>query len=116
MPLTFDPDISPIQAQITSEASALQKFVAIKEQRTDTQANNLGGWAGDFFLTEPLEVLAIIPGTAEYLDSPDLPCFYIVFHHKHLDFYLQGLEIVLETIEYVLEQPDMDKYYLDWSS
>ena len=41
---------------------------------------------------------------------------HIVFHHKHLDFYLQGLEIVLETIEYVLEQPDMDKYYLDWSS
>jgi hypothetical protein len=29
---------------------------------------------------------------------------------------LQGLEIVLETIEYVLEQPDIDKYYLDWSS
>jgi hypothetical protein len=116
VPLTFDPDISPTQAQITSKALALQKLVAMKEPRTDTQLNNFGGWAGDFFLTEPLEVLAIIPGTAGFLDCPDLPCFYIVFQHKHLDFYLQALEIVLETIEYVLEQPDIDKYYLDWSS
>ena len=116
VPLTFDPNISPIQAQITSKALALQKLVAMKEQITDTQPNTFGGWAGDFFLTEPLEVLAVIPGTAGFLDRPDLPCFYIVFQHKHLDFYLQGLEIVLETIEYVLEQPDSDKYYLEWSS
>ncbi|MBA2750247.1 MAG: hypothetical protein H0U45_16345 [Tatlockia sp.] len=116
VPLTFDPYISPTQAQITSKALALQKLVAMKEQRTDTQPNNFGGWAGDFFLTEPLEVLAVIPGTAGFLERPDLPCFYIVFQHKHLDFYLQALEVVLETIEYVLEQPDIDKYYLDWSS
>jgi hypothetical protein len=116
VPLTFDPNISPTQAQITSKALALQKLVAMKEQITDTQPNTFGGWAGDFFLTEPLEVLAVIPGTAGFLDRPDLPCFYIVFQHKHLDFYLQALEIVLETIEYVLEQPDIDKYYLDWSS
>jgi hypothetical protein len=114
-PVKFDPDISPAQAEIGSKALALQKFAEVKKQ-TAREPNSLASWDGDFFLKEPLEVVAVIPGTAEFMDEPDTPCLYVIFRHEHLDFYLQALEIVLETIEYVLGQPDVDKYYLDWSS
>jgi hypothetical protein len=114
-PVKFDPDISPSQAEIGSKALALQKFAEVKEQ-TARETNSWASWDGDFFLKEPLEVVAFLPGTAEFMDEPDTPCLYVIFQHEHLDFYLQALEIVLETIEYVLGQPDVDKYYLDWSS
>ncbi len=48
IPLTFDSNISPTQAEITSKTLALQKLVAMKEQTIDTQPNTFGGWAGDF--------------------------------------------------------------------
>lgn len=31
-------------------------------------------------------------------------------------WYLQALQIVIETIDWVLEQPDRDNYYLCWYS
>ena len=30
--------------------------------------------------------------------------------------YLWALDVVVETIEYVMTQPDIKKYYLHWSS
>ncbi len=43
---------------------------------------------------------------------------YLVFAYRQreaTDWYLQALEIVKETIEYVLAQPDRDRFYLRWS-
>jgi hypothetical protein len=33
-----------------------------------------------------------------------------------LEWYVQALDIVVETIEYVLAKPDKEKYYFHWSS
>lgn len=43
---------------------------------------------------------------------------YLAFIYRQenaTDWYLEALEIIKETIEYVLMQPDRDKFYLRWS-
>jgi hypothetical protein len=73
-----------------------------------------GGYSnskGEFYPKEPISVKALIPGR-QY----GSPCVYIIFEPKEgLDWYVHALEIVIETIDYVLAQPDKDKYYLHWS-
>lgn len=41
---------------------------------------------------------------------------FLIYEDKGMTWYLEALEIVLETIEHVLSQPDKDKYVLHWSS
>lgn len=41
---------------------------------------------------------------------------FLIYEDKGMAWYLEALEIVLETIEHVLSQPDKDKYVLHWSS
>lgn len=115
MPVEFDPNVSPIQSRITGKALPLQKLIEINEQTNFANRNSFINRDGEFFFDEPLEVLAVLPGTAGFLGRQDEPCLYRVFQYKHPDFYSQALEIVLETIEYVLEQPDVEKYCLEWS-
>jgi len=52
-------------------------------------------------------VRAVIPGKED---------IYIVHKDSGLGWYVEALEIVVETIEYVLNQPDPETYYLVWSS
>lgn len=73
---------------------------------------------GSFFLVDKaLEVVALIPGTRQGWAGQELVT-YVVYRTsgEKLDWYLHALEIVKETIEYVLEQPDVEQYYLVWSS
>lgn len=75
---------------------------------------------GNFFL-KGIEVVAVLPGTSTTLKKHD--CAYVVYRRKGSDeqadddnWYLQALEVVQETIEFVLAQPDKDQYYFHWSS
>ena len=70
---------------------------------------------GEFYL-DGIEVFAIIPGIANTFKRP---CTYVVYKSKKEDggdWYEQALEIVIETIEYVMAQDDKEDYYLAWSS
>jgi len=71
---------------------------------------------GTFYLGEPLKVVGVIKGRGTGIHSDE---DYIIFEKDEKiiedDFYLQALEIVKETIEYVLAQKDDKKYYLHWS-
>ncbi len=40
---------------------------------------------------------------------------FVVYEVDDLDWYLQALDIVVETCDYVLAQPDINKYVLHWS-
>jgi hypothetical protein len=45
------------------------------------------------------------------------PCTYVVFESTEgLNWYMNALKIVQETIEWVLNQPDPENYYFHWSS
>jgi hypothetical protein len=62
------------------------------------------------FNPEPVKVRAIIPGR----DVSNQIGFYVIYEGIDMDWYRQALEIVEETIDYVLAQPDPHKFYLCW--
>lgn len=59
------------------------------------------------------EVYAIMPG----VNCINHPCVYVAYRipGDYWQWYRQALEIVKETIQHVLAQPDADLYYLVWS-
>ncbi len=68
---------------------------------------------GDFWLGEkPLLVRAAVWGKS-YFGGP---APYLVFEAPDiLAWYVEALEIVAETVDWVLAQPDPDCYYMHWS-
>jgi hypothetical protein len=102
---------------IKSPKDALEAFNEVNEShKSRTDAGWFGNYRGEFFLGEPPLLLAAIPGISGTFRHP---CVYLVFEEKEkihgLEWYVNALEIVLETIDYVLAQPDPEKYYLHWS-
>jgi hypothetical protein len=69
---------------------------------------------GHFYMDKKgLKVHALMPGK----DHFDRPCTYVVYQPKDGNkYYLQALEIVKETIEYVIAQENPQAYYLRWSA
>lgn len=106
-----------------SERQALQVFLQEKqryeegkrESRSQFEAYSNRG--GHFYMSEPLPVVALIEGaTTHWQTSTPIPCLYVVHHNPDgFDWYIQALDIVVETIEYVLSQDDPTKYALHWS-
>jgi len=112
----FVPDEFNEASSISSESAALEVFKAELESHKDSDFGAYSNRRGDFFLKEPLSVAAIVKGSTEsFFSSGSKPCHYIIFKDETMYWYLQALEIVLETINYVLSQPDANKYYLAWS-
>lgn len=69
---------------------------------------------GHYFLGG-LTMIAAIPGICRF----GTPCTYIAYRQTDkdgVDWYVQALEIVQETIEFVLAHPDPENYYFRWSS
>lgn len=86
------------------------------EEKKKIENNPFGSYSnskGSFFFEAPLKTLAFIPGK-DYLGNKTI---YLICEGEEdrLDWYLQALEIVIETCEYVLSQGDSDKYYFHWS-
>jgi len=105
---------NPNECEITDEESALNVFL---KQKKDTHSDAYSNSDGYFFLKEPAKVLGLVHGVKKMLFRNDivLPCVYVVTEGEN-EWYIQALEIMQETIEYVLSRSDKDKYYLHWSS
>jgi hypothetical protein len=104
----------------TEAALKLYKDEQSKHVKRGDQAfgGNYGNLHGEFYLDEPLEVVAVIAGREDRLfglKDGEIPCHFLVYKSKHFDSYLQSLGIVIETCDYVLAQPDPEKYWLHWS-
>lgn len=97
---------------MTSEAIALQKFLEIADKHSDSKFGNFISGDGHFFLNEPLKVVGVIPGLSDLFRHP---CNYVIYKDESWDWYLQAIEIVVETCEWVLAQEDIDHYCLAWS-
>jgi hypothetical protein len=97
-----------------SEKEAMDIFVKelSKKDGRDSEMNSYTNSEGEFYLSEPLKVVAMIPGTSNLLG--ERPCTYIVTESDNT-WYVQALEIVRDTIQFVLDQEDKEKYYLRWS-
>ena len=92
-----------------------------KEQAMEVYRHHLknpgdyDNWFGAFRLENPEKVKAIIPGTGMFGDK-----VYVVAQKNDEDtgvndWYYKALEITEDTIKYVLEKKDSEKYYLHWS-
>lgn len=110
-------DVSPNifrEPDVNSEKEALEVFIQelSRQKGDDPEMNSYTNAKGEFYLSEPLKVVAMIPGTSNLLGQR--PCTYIVTESDNT-WYSQALEIVRDTIQFVLDQEDKEKYYLRWS-
>lgn len=97
---------------VDNERSAMELFMDEKQKNQDINREfNYSNKQGEFFFAQPLEVLAFIPGKSNLFNQEVV----YVINKSNNDYYIQALEIVRETIKYVLEQGDINKYYLKWS-
>ena len=106
----FAPDDVP-----TSPAAAMEIFK--DEQKKNSKNKNFLCYSnknGEFYLdNDGMKVHGLIPGK----DFMSRPCTFIIYQNQEASkFYLQALEIVKETIQFVLAQEDPQNYYLSWSS
>ena len=103
---------------IFSRGEALEKY---KEQVR--KMNNREGPQYDFTNTDglwvvnhPLKVKAVLMGKFKALS--ELPAAYVIYENEEgegLLWYRNATEIVIETIEWVLSQPDLENYFFHWS-
>ena len=70
----------------------------------------------NYFMDSAPIIKAIILGQSRYIGRM-VPTLYIIHESKEgsKDWYFQALEIVKESIENVLKQPDIENYYMHWS-
>lgn len=70
-----------------------------------------GNRDGEFF-PKPFPIVAAIPGVGVLGET----AVHLVYEDAGFDWYLQAAEIVIETIDYVLAQPNPETFRLHWSS
>lgn len=99
--------------EIHSEKEALDIFLEeIKRDEMGKERHNYSNKHGHFNMAEPEKVLAMIPGTYKVFN--ELNCVYVITESDN-SWYIQALEIVRDTIKYVLSQENKEQYYLHWS-
>lgn len=106
----FSPDDVP-----TSAAAALEIFNnELNGKSKNKSFLSYSNKNGEFYLDKNgLKVHGLIPGK----DMFQRPCTFIIYKPKDANkYYLEALEVVKETIEYVLAQDNPQDFYLCWSA
>lgn len=105
---------NPNDWTIRSERDALEVY--INEKSKSHGPDGYSNINGIFHHSEPLKVFGLVHGVRKMLLSEVLlPCVYVVTEGEN-EWYVNALEIIVETADYVLSRPDQDKYFLHWSS
>ena len=100
----------------TDRASAFKRFISVvKKHKMPNDFQEFSCLEGDFWLGRPILVHGAIPG----VNCINVPTTYLICEINKDDWksYLVALEIVQETIEYVLKEKSKErrKYKLHWS-
>jgi hypothetical protein len=95
--------------KVNSEQEAMEIF---KEKLKKGNDYNYSCSEGEFMIAEPEKIVGLIPGYTHVLRKS--PCVYAVTESDN-SWYIQALEIVKSTIEYVLSKDKREQYYLHWS-
>jgi hypothetical protein len=108
--------IKPVSGRIFTETivksskDAMDVFLDEINQNKKREYKNANG---EFFSGDPLKVIAMIPGKTKILKEID--CIYVVTESDN-SWYVQALEIIRDTIKYVLSKENKEQYYLHWSA
>lgn len=106
---------SPQNATVTNEEEAMQIFIEKSKSFRDDNDGGFSSSDGDFY-PKGLKIFGLISGVNKrFFVNEKLPSTYVICEGEN-EWYIQALEIVVETVDYVLSQSDTDKYYLHWSS
>lgn len=106
-------------AKSETDALSIVKNQLQEKKNSNNGVENYSTIDSEFYLYDPLQVVAIIPGKytvpeeAKY--NKEINCVYIVSKSDN-SWYEKALEIVEETIDWVLCQQDQEKYRIYWSS
>lgn len=110
-----------------SPKEAMERFVGVVERNKDRKGPIFPGedpnrnWfscrEGTFWLGTPRKILAATMGFRDF-GNTKFPCAYLLVEQEpgHYEWYVKALDIVEETIEWVLVQPDPSVFCLHWSS
>ncbi len=115
--LHFSPPTTPMP---DSKPAAMDIFLKEFEKKLPDGFSSYSNLYGTFF-GEPKKLLAVIHGSREFLGKSE-PCVYAVVEtaeegktDENVEWYLQAMDIVIETCEYVLKHGDPDTYMFHWS-
>ncbi len=100
----------------SSDQEAIAAFLSEvdKKEKAKGPFDSYSNALGDFFLKDPARIKALIKGK-KYGNDLGLYMIEEIDGKIEDDWYLQALEIVIETIDYVLAQKDKKNYYFHWS-
>ncbi len=99
------------KSEIKSEEDAMKIFLSESSKNWESN-NNYSNINGEFSFHEPMKVLAMIPGTRKIFKEQE--CIYVVTESDNT-WYINALEIVKETCNFVLSKENKEQYYLRWS-
>lgn len=112
----------PGSSDVDSDKKALDIFLKEVESRKKSKfsftdySNSFGTFS---FGEEPIKVRGVINGSTDsYVNSFNKrDCFYLIVEGtgEGRMWYLNALDVVVETCDYVLAKSDPEKYYLHWS-
>src|SRR5262249_26526887 len=124
MRVGFNPFIDP--ATLPDSANAALEVFRRRLVKGYPEKGEIESEGGHFFgKTTPGKFLALIPGTERLCTDKPAPTIYAVYttdafaeelENEPFEWYIQALEIVAETCDYVLGEPDPENYYLHWSA
>lgn len=102
----------PFKSDIKSSEDAMAQFL---KEKGKGHGGSYSNGTGEYYLDEPIKVVGLIQGVKKrFFVKEFLPAVYVITESTN-EWYQQALEIVKETIEYVLSQKDKELYYLHWS-
>lgn len=100
------------ESTIDSPKEALTTFLEELEKSKEGGPQSYTNISGEFYFDGPLKVVGMIPGSNNIIG--ERKCVYVITELDNV-WYVQALEIVRDTIQFVLDQKDKEKYYLHWS-
>lgn len=115
---------SPVDIKLPgSKAEALEiyKKEVLLRKKAPSGFNWYSNAQGDFFLNKGVEVLAAMQGKPEYSFEGPVTTYLVIRDvtedkdKNGPNWYLSALDIVIETIEYVLRHKDRSEFYFHWS-
>lgn len=99
---------------VSSESAALEIF----RKELKGHSGGMGHYSninGEFALDNPIQVVGLMPGVENILKKGH-PCTYIVYKNENgLTWYVEALEVVQETIEFILAHENPQEFYMYWS-
>lgn len=104
-------DAKPDSAEVAL-TTFLEQYRKWKDREDRDEFSSYSNRGGEFHL-KGMQVYAIMPGIhgAGFRQRGA----WIVFKREDWQWYVDALDIVIETCDYVLSHPDNDKFWLHWS-